>query len=349
MEQSEREFFAYRLIAGYYRYSVAGKQLKILVPSPDVMYEAQELFLDTLQEAREQELATEKDMDLLMRERGLWSDYDEDQLTNVLPKHVEFWKTEIYNKFDNKKELKRIELHLDVARKALNELFTRKHSFDHYTQNGVAMFARWQRIVELTTVDSMGHPYDFEDVNIPAILDFISRSTPSEEIVRDIVRNDPWRSMWMAAKRSGGNLFGVPSVQLSDDQRRAINWAGLYDNVSEYPDAPSDAIFAHHDAFDGWLILKNRENEKSRREEAFKKKNSGGTMDAPEVFMVMNKEEDDPDKFRDTVYGMNDPTSRLIVNNRLQTVSQMGVAKDTDFADVQRGITRDVRNMNRKG
>ena len=67
-------------------------------------------------------------------------------------------------------------------------------------------------------------------------------------------------------------------------------------------------------------------------------------MDAPEVFMVKG-DHDDPDKFKETVYGMNDPTSRMIVNSRLQTVAQLGKAKDVDFADVQRGITRDIGKM----
>jgi hypothetical protein len=349
MEQFQREFFVYRLTSNYQRFKRGSTVLKIITPTPNILYEGQETYLETLETAREYNIATDEDIDKLLRERELWSDYDEDQLVNVLPKHIEYWKVEIFNRFGISKERKQLELHLDAARTGLQALFARKHSFDHFTQHGLATFARWQKLVELSTFNMDDTPYDWSEVGINDVLEFISKNTMNEEIIRDVARNEPWKSIWMAGKRTG-NLFGKPSVSLSDEQRRIVNWSGLYDNVSEYPDCPVDEIIAHDDAFDGWLILKNREREKTQREESFKKKHSS-TMDAPEVGIVMSDEDrENPQKFRETVYGMNDPTSRMIVNNRFNTINRLGECKDTDFADVQRDINKGLRQVtSRKG
>lgn len=345
MELFEREFFVYRLLSTYQKYRLISKPLKIRNATPEILYEAQEVYLETLYEARQNDVATEIDIDKLMRERGMWSDYDEDQMVNVLPKHIEYWKVEIYQNFVKAKERKQLEVRLEAARNGLSELFQRKHVFDHYTQHGLATFARWQRIVEDCTVNYDGSVYGWEEVNINQILEFISHNAISESQIREVVRTEPWKSMWLAGKRTN-SLIGRPSVSLSDDLRRAINWAGQYDNIVEFPDAPTEAVFNHDDAFDGWMILKNREIEKNKAEDNLKKRQSGCSMDAPEVIMVMNQEDkDNPNKFIDTVYGMNDPTSRFIVNNRLNTIKNLGTATDAQFADIQRDITRGAGHL----
>jgi len=345
MELYEREFFIYRLISKYQRYKCANKVLKILNPTVDILYEGQEVYLETLELAKENEVATEEEINNLMRDREMWSDYDEEQLTTILPKHIEYWKVEIFNNFDNTKYRKQLELHMEAARSGLADFFRRKHIFDHYTQHGIATFARHQRIVEMSTVNMDGSQYDWSEASIYSALDFISKNTINENIIRDLARNEPWKSMWIAGKKTN-NLFILPASELSDEQRRLVNWSGLYDSVSEYTDSPSEEIFNHDDAFDGWLILKNREQEKTRSEEKIKKR-SNHSNDAPEVVMVMTDvDKDNPEKFRKEVYGMNDPTSRMIVNNRLSVISKADrEIKDTDFADIQRDITRGVGNI----
>lgn len=335
MEVFERDFFVYRLIAGYYRYRVEDELLKIISPSLDIQYYGQEVYAETLMAARNADISTDEDMLALLQSRGLWTPYDEDQFANVLPKHIEYWKTELCKEFDNKLQRPKIQLHLDTARNAHNELFRRRHSFDHYTQHGLATFARWQAIVEECTLRTDGGKYDWSHVNINNVLEFLNKSFINETMIRELARNEPWRSMWLAGKKTN-NLFGKAAVELSDEQRKIINWSGLYDNVSEYPDCPEDALIDCDDAFDGWLILKGKENKKSKDEEKLKKK-TGGAKDAPEQFLIAQDKEE-----AKKIYDMNDATSRMVIQQRLHVINKLGTAKDTDFADVQRGMNRQM-------
>lgn len=334
-------------MAGYQIFKVGNKQLKIISPTKEIMYEAQEVYMETLTEAIENDILNDKDVEALLRDRGMWSDYDENQINNVLPKHIEHWKVEIFRNFKNKKERALLEKHLHAARVGLSDMLRKRHIYDHYTQHGLATFARWQKIIESCTVNLDGSKYDWAETNVNAVLDFIGQNIMSESTVRELARTEPWRSIWMTGKNIN-NLFGCPSIDLSDEQRRLVRWSSLYDNVSEYQDCPSEDIIAHDDAFDGWLTLKNREQEKAKKDSEMKGR-AGKGIDAPEVMMVMPT---DPDELADiygskqgfieSVYGMNDPTARMIANNRLKTVEKLGTAHDTDFADVQRGITREI-------
>ncbi len=339
MEVFEREFFIYRILAGYARYSSRDTKLKIYNPSIDVLYESQEIYNEIYREAKCNDCLTQEDIIDMMLSRGIWTDYDNNQLEVILPKHIEYFKVEIYQNFHKKKEVEQIRKYLNTAKTSVASLFSKKHSFDHYSQHGLATFARWQYIAENTTYSYDGHKYDFSCVNITNILDFMNKQQLSESIIRELSRSEPWKSMWVAGKKTK-SLFSKSSIELSDDQRRLINWSGTYDSISEHSESPPEEMIDDDDAIDGWIIVKNKEAKKAK-EKADIEKRTGAKQDGEQFIVASDKDE------AKKIYDMNDPTSRMIIQQRLAVIDKLGVAEDKNFIDVQREINAGTNQIMR--
>ena len=102
MELFERELFLYRLLAGYLRFKSDNVNLKIITPPLEVIYESQEVYNDIYMEAKSNSCLTQEELTEMMMDKGLWQEEDNEQLNVVLPKHIEFWKVEIYQNFHKK-------------------------------------------------------------------------------------------------------------------------------------------------------------------------------------------------------------------------------------------------------
>lgn len=332
LEIFEREFFISRIISGYLRYKDCGETLKIVSPNIDIQYESNEIYMDIYKSARENDVLSQEDVFSMLSSKGLWSDYEDNQLEEVLPKHVEYWKQELFKNYHDKIQREKIRTYLKVAETELNKLFHKKHVFDHLSTKGLATFARWQFIIENCTLKIDDTKYDWSSATIQNILEYVNINTIPENSVRCIARTEPWRTTWVAGKRIS-STFSLPSTRLSDDQKRLINWSGLYDSVHEYPDAPTDEIIADNDAMDGWLIIKSKDSEREKSKSAIEKRI--GNNAAGEVFVVAT-DSDDAKK----IYDMNDPSTRNIIKNRQELIAKSdNELNDLAFSDVKRDLT----------
>lgn len=328
-----RELFIYRIINRFIRY----KELKIVSPSQECLYDAQQLYCDIYNEAIEYEILTEKEIVEWMIERGEWSEYDNNQLTKVIPNHIEYFLKEVYHNIGNKKQLKQIYVPFNIARKSLTDLFNKKNIYSHLTAEGLALFSKFQYIIEKTTLKD-GRLYDWANYSIYDIMSYIYSSHIEESVIRSIARNSPWIDIWNASKKTSC-LFDGPSTNFTDEQLRLIKWSSLYDNISELPDCPIDKVIENDDALDGWFLIKKEEREKERnlnKAEDIAGVNKG----AQEVFLVTRQDEDESDTrlTREQIYNLNDPSSRAIIKNRFETIKKKGEAQDIDFSDVQRDL-----------
>ena len=341
MELFERELFLYRLLAGYLRFKSDNVNLKIITPPLEVIYESQEIYNDIYMEARSNSCLTQEELIEMMMDKGLWQEEDNEQLNVVLPKHIEFWKVEIYQNFHKKADREKIRTFLNTAKTAISDLFSKKHMFDHYSQHGLATFARWQYVAENTVYDYNNNKYDFSEINITNILEFLNRHQISEGVVRELSRSEPWRSMWIAGKKTK-TLFPNAATNLSDDQRRLVNWSGLYDSISEHSESPPEEMLDDDDAIDGWLIVMNREGKKARDKASIEKR--VGTPNEGEQFIVASDKGE-----AQKIYELNDPTSRMIIKQRLAIIDKMGEAEDKNFVDVQREMNSGTGQIMMKG
>ena len=96
MKQHEREFFVYRIRSGKYFINYQNFKLKIVTPTIDEQFEAEELYVRSLSKSLSDGIKTSDQMIEWMMERDLWTEADEEKLSG-LKKDVEKLKMEIYN------------------------------------------------------------------------------------------------------------------------------------------------------------------------------------------------------------------------------------------------------------
>lgn len=342
MEQYKRELFVSRISAGYLRYKHKNEVLKIYSPSLDDMYEAQEIYDESYDKAIKMGILELSDMVDMMKHKKLWCDEDDNQLENVLPAHIERFKTMIYQQFSNEKERETIRKYLNCAQDAISDLYSKKHMYDYITAHGIATFSRWQFLVEVSTrSNNVQVDWETSQCTLFSVMQYINKNIISETIIRDLARSEPWRTIWLSGKKGGCPIFSLPASALSDEQRKIISWSALYDNVGERSDAPPDCIIKDDDAFDGWMIVKSEEATKEKEVQDTKRKINKAASDAPEVFFVAS--DDDPNALFSKseigkIYGLNDASNRNIINQRLNMIKDRGEVKESEFPDVQREL-----------
>jgi hypothetical protein len=335
MDSYLREFFIYRISSRYLIFN----DLRIHYPTIDTLYEAQDLYRRTYEQSVDEGILTNDEMLREMVERNLWSEYEDDQLTNVLPKHLEHWKVELFKNFDNEAEMIKIQAHLQVAKKALEDLFRKRHAFDHMTCHGVATFAKYYYSIE-NSVTKDGQSYQWDKVKVFNALDYINKNTIEEETIREIARSEPWLTTWHASTKAA-TLFSGSATELTEDQKRLISWSRVYDNVKEHENCPSEEITNCDDAFDGWLIVQKRESDLKKNEKSYSsvfskyKENTEVYMPVDKNWHSKPKSEEEKRKEASKIWNLNSEINRNIIKNRIKTVQERGEVVDMDFADVK--------------
>lgn len=328
---NQRDAFVYRIISGHY----TAEDFTFSIAPIEVSYFAAQLYLDTLNEAIFEGVMTEAEMLSIMYSLQLWDEERETELTDALPKHIEYFQKEIFRHFYEDKYVEQTRKYLAKARERTTVLFQERSAYNYLTAEGLAIFAKIQHIVSQTTT-VRGKSADWSVYSLRDALEAYYGGLLDDSVIRTLARTNPWRDIWTAGKKTG-DLFGKPAIQLSDDQRRLIIWSSLYDNVLEYPDCPDEEIIQDDDAFDGWLLIKQEERDKERGVRKVERR-AGKNAGADEVFIpvgdgITAKE----------VYGTNDMNAKAIIKHRTAVMDKLGEAKDTDFNDVKMKINN-LRN-----
>ena len=184
--------------------------------------------------------------------------------------------------------------------------------------------------------DHSGKLYELSPNELAKVMTVYNQKRLSEIKLRELSRTDPWRTTWGVGKKT--HLFSSPAIDLSDEQKRLVQWSIMYDNIYENPDCPSDTVIENDYLLDGWLIVKKRERTKDKKREEIEQR-IGNNKNAEEVYVVAQKEDGsyDEELVKD-VFDMNDEQSRRIINSRLDIVNKHGEVTQENFYDVQQEL-----------
>lgn len=330
MKHYERELFVSRIRSGIYFVEHEGIKLKIVTPTIEEELDINEAYIKAYEEALEDDFMTEDQSVEWMRSRNLWTDEDEEK-TKQLKKDLDTLRVEIFNN-RNKSELReRIRKYIRAAEGALNKQSNKKSSFISNTCEGIAMVEKSCEFIKTCTYYG-GDKYDFNRLSVEFVLHLFQEKMLSEKQIRDVARNEPWRSVWMLRDSNSYKLFSNTDRELSVDQKNLLVWSRMYDNIQESMDCPTDDVIEDDDLLDGWFVVQRKKREKERAESDFdssteneKIKNSG------EVFlMASNKEE------VNKVDMLNDVHGNTIKKQRMATIkAKDGVTSDLEFQDVK--------------
>jgi hypothetical protein len=339
VEAYHKELIVNRVLSGSLRFRRGSHVYWLRHPSRDDRYAAQEIYVEAVREAELFGLFTEDELHDYLVSEAIW-DAEKDALLKKIEMDIEEFKIGLYNFAFQTNESRRTRAALEIAKKKHSELYQAKHAYNHQTATGVASLKKLRYLIGCGLHYKDGRRV-WQDEGFwrhrSSLLDdavaYYLRSRLLESEYRELARSDPWRQYWNARK-AAGSVFGIPAIDLNEEQRQLSAYSTLYDNVYEHPERPPESIVNDDDVLDGWLILQRRKQLKqadaSLAEQFIKNdkiRNSG------EVFIVA-----DTPEMAQKIESLNDPTAAATKRMRMKYLLKHGEVQEGDMPDSKREI-----------
>jgi hypothetical protein len=344
MKQHEREFFINTIRSG--NIYIKHKDLSLVIKPTTYLQdiEAYHIYTDTYDEALEDGLMTEEDVEEMMMSKGIWTP-DDEAVIKTVQKDLERLKVEIFKNHHVPSKRESIRRYIRAAENAIVEKINQKQAYFSNTCEGVAAAEKLCWVLSNTTyLDNK--IYDFSELSLDYIIIKWRENQLSDNIIRELARNDPWRSLWFIKEKTDIQLFfNERDANLTENQKAIVVWSKMYDNVQESMDPPEQKILDDDDALDGWFIVQSRKREKERKEREFEQKHDDKIKNSSEIFVV--GKEDDVESIED----MNSYQSKMIKKERASVINKTGNATQNEFTDekmkLQRQSNESFRNRSK--
>ena len=342
MKIHEREYFISRVRSGIYDIKQGGMTLRIVSPTIEDEYAISLAYMKSYERALEAELMTEDEMLDWMRSRRLWTEDDDTKIT-AIEKDLERLKVEIFNARFHSEKREHIRRYIRAAEKALGQQLDKKNSNKQNTCEGIASLEKSLAFIKRCTFVG-GEPCDFEAIDINNVLYEFNDMILSEKDVRDLARNEPWRSLWLIKESYDLKLFANQDRELSIDQKNVVVWSRMYDNIQESMDCPTDDVINDDDLLDGWFIIQRKKQEQAKAESELESRVSNEKIaDSDEVFIMAQTPED-----AENINSVNSYHSQMVKKERQSVIEAKGEARDLDFRDQQLKVNQ-MSNKQFKG
>lgn len=287
VDKARRDVLLYRILDGKLPYGDSYIR--------DPLYKTKSLgirvYYETLRDCID--VLSDRDIYIFLIETNQWS-FEEQQKLDLIPKEIENLKIDLFKNYTNPSRRKELKFTLANKKELFSQLFSRRNKYYNLTRDGIASGAKWYAMIT--------RMYEGPDWG-PAVR-FYQSNFISEEDIRSICLDSDFISYFNSSK----NIFGRPSIKMTDDQRRLIMWSTIYKNVRSGMDPPPDRIIEDHDAFDGYLIFENRKSKGSRKAEQ-----KGIDPNAKNVYFgYMPKDE------QDEVMALNSPEALIQMNKEFK-------------------------------
>ncbi len=345
MKDYEIQYLLSKILLGYQ--IVEWKHLTLHIHPLNIRqnYLAQKVFVEAYEEALLSGVFTREEMLDYMIEQGVWSEEKEFKLLENVTS-MENEKINIYSNFlvpqlreGHRRRLRQLE-------KEQTKLHKIKHANDHADCEGIATYSRWNWIIENTTTNEDGTPYDFSDVDVSFVLRLTEKDPISSEDMRAIVRSYYWQKVWVNGGKDAERILRRPSFEFSREQEDLLAWTRLYSSLDEATDKPPQNVIEDDDALDGWLIKRRKETEKQQGQDRFEEI-AGKHQNADHVLVPARSQEE-----AQKIYDLNGPEGKMNVESRLKTVKESSEEGDnnvhhTKFEDVKRKRMLQANNLGR--
>lgn len=326
MNTYEREYFVSRLRSGIYFVKLDNIRIKILTPTIEDEFLSNEVFMESFDEARSDDILTHDEMLEWMKDRKLWTEEKEQKIEGC-KKDIEKLKVEIFNARSKEKLRETIRLYIRAAEKGLAKLQAEKDDLFSKTCEGIAL--QDKTLFLFSKCCFVGsEPLDMKNLDLTSLYYEYNSLQLTEKQIRELARNDPWRLCWYSKDYSP--LFANEKNRtLSNDQKGMIIWSTMYDNIQESMDCPTEEVINDDDMLDGWFILQRRKQKSEKAKSELENKTSNQKIANSDEIMIVT----DSAREAENIHGMNSFGGEIIRQQRLNTVKKLGVATDLDFQD----------------
>ena len=327
MKQHEREYFISRIRSGVYYIQSEGKNICVKPPTLEDDYFINEKFKEEYDKCLDEGLKTEDEIIDWMRSKELWT-YEDDQREEGLKKDIEKLKKEIYNNRHRSKLREHIRKGIRAGEKQLSEAIEKKSKYFSNSCEGIANLAKVSEFFKRCSFEN-NNICDFDDLRLEDISrKYYTLILPEYEI-RQLARNEPWRSIWVLKDSNSYSLFQNGDRQLSPDQKSLLVWSRMYDNVYESSESPSEEVIDDDDLLDGWFALQaQQKKDQAMESELDDKLTNPKIANSSEVFLMADSKQD-AQKIND----LNNPHAKMMKKRRLSQIKQQGVVAPGQLED----------------
>lgn len=346
MDIATKELYISRIVAGFFRYKTDGNTYLIKQPSRSIRNIAQEVYMEALRDAELDGLYTDEELLNFLYQNEIWDNVKESNL-DQLQEDIEEYKVRIYQAIFRSEERNSYKQLLSIAREKLKELQTVRCSYNHLSCSGTASMMKMRYLVGKSLYYEDNTPvWENDDFwkNTDPLLEEITNmyvdSRLTETEYREIARTEPWRSTW-SCRKCERDLFGIPAVDLTEEQKNLVIWSSVYDSIYEHPNCPDSEAINDDDIIDGWMIVQRKERDKHKTKVQVddlisnpKIKNSG------EVFVVAETKRD-----RQRIDSLNDEASKSIKRRRLEELRKKGTINEVDMPDTKMDLQMQANRM----
>lgn len=323
----EREFFINRIWCGYTNISYDGKRFKILDPTPELKYEAEEIYFKSYARAQNMGVLSSEQLLSVMMSYGYWNDANEKDFQVTLPKEIEHWKVQLFKYSVRSSLVGQFRKTLNAVTARYNDLRAKRNMYFSASCDGVASFAKWQYLIGRCT--RIGRKKcDWTETNIHHIMNHYHSARFSDKMLRYLSRTSPWTAMVASSKYLSG-LTSKSAIEMTDEQICLLSWTATYENVRKACSTPSEVVINDDDMLDGWFIVQEQERKAKQVESDKGNMFSDKVGRHNEVLIMVNNAKEASD-----IYSLNDPILESKRKARMQQLNQAGQLKESEFADV---------------
>jgi hypothetical protein len=354
MEAHEMERLAVKLLSGITFFTFEEKRYKIVNPTPEQLLLAEEIALENSFDVSFKQLLSEQEAKEYLHNKGIWT-YEDEESMKEAETNLDDLKEALFKSLFNKKAQDSIRRKIKGTKESIGEGLLRKYSITPMTLEHYRQSLKHQFLAAVCTFDENNERMYFEKdfgVADSALMEraYEARQNDvvTQEQMRKISRNDPWRSYWMVSKQNlfGNpmlNLFGptqeqaviIPSSHLNQFQRGMVAICKMYDNAAQHPDCPDDEVIDDDDMFDGWMIFENRKREKEKKK---KRIDEIADQKGDELFVLAETHSEGQE-----IYSVNEDNEKMRLKGRFNQIKSSDAPIDeADLIDVKLDLRRQM-------
>lgn len=308
-----------RVLSGKVYLRVSDDLVCVHPPDAELRYLADFLSQDVYDEAIRAGSLTLQELEIFLRDEGLWSKDDEDLLEKI-SRDIETLKLDYFNSFHFKRKLITTKVEISRLTRQYREISNKRLYLAEYTAESAQVLWRESYILE-RTAKLTGGGDAIAKFGVSKVLAGYRSSSLPDSVLRELAKGDDWRPRWVAMKK-GVNPF--LSSELTNEQLALITWSTMYDSIYESMDCPTDDVIQDDIALDGWLIHQSRK----RKSEKMQEQNQG---QGAEVFVPTNYRStgqvDDKD-----VINMNSPQAKKAFKHKMNELKRRGAMNELDYS-----------------
>jgi hypothetical protein len=325
-----RDRVLYRIITGRLQFSRGDLFLYINDPNADLINRSYEVYDSVYEEAIAAGNYVESESFEILAKNRLWTPHDDKQIEEMR-EQIKNLKVYAYENYYKGKELINTKRHIRKLEKDVTRIESKKNQLYRQTCEGLAEEERRVWLIYNSVFDKEGRQYKFgQDLSEEDIINYYLSNGLNQSQIRDISKNDPWRTMWMISTKTG-DLFDRPSTDLTEYQLSLCQYSVMYDNVYQAMESPPEEVVMDDDCLDGWFIVQRKKQDQDRLEKSKKTLFSNPKIANSQEVILMAKDPEDAKR----IFDMNDARAKQAIRDRGQVINDKGRAKQGHFEDVK--------------